>query len=168
LKQLSARQEEYVRSEEFEDLLDRTLRQVTAERHRGKLRLYAAFLAGAIESPGEPYHEQLRMLRTIDELQPDHMRIIRAMLEAPGQESGRYQSMSGSILRVLQRRVPEIPSDRLEELALQLTDELRLVTIGPALKTMMTAHGAEDLRGRFTPYGLRLVGYIRAVGESAS
>jgi hypothetical protein len=163
---LNASQDQYVRSDEFEDLLDRTLRQVAAERHRDKRRLYAAFLAGAIANPGEPYHEQLRFLRTIDELQPDHMRIIRAMLqEAPEEESGRYRSMSGSILGTLQRRLPDIAGDRLAELALQLTDELRLVTIGPALNSMMTARGAEDLRSRFTPYGLRLVAYILAAEE---
>src|SRR6266540_2351491 len=37
--------EGYVRSDEFDDLLDRTLRQVAAERHQEKRRLYAAFLA---------------------------------------------------------------------------------------------------------------------------
>ena len=76
------RSEDCIRSDEFEDLLDRTLRQAATERHENKRRLYAAILAGAIENPGESsYHEQLRMLTTIEGLQPDHLRILRAMPE---------------------------------------------------------------------------------------
>jgi hypothetical protein len=90
------------------------------------------------------------------------------MLQSRPRRNLTVSSMSGSILRVLQHRVPEISGDRLAELALQLTDELRLVTIGPALNTTMTPHGAEDLRSRFTPYGLRLVAYIRAIEEGGS
>src|SRR5262249_50087884 len=76
--------EDYIRSDEFEDLLDQTLRRVATERQEAKRRLYAAFLASAVTSPGEPYHEQLRFLRTVEELQPDHIRVIRAMLQDPG------------------------------------------------------------------------------------
>jgi hypothetical protein len=163
---LDRSREEYIRSDEFEDLLDRTLRQVTTERSRSKRRLYAAFLAGAIESPGEPYHEQLRMLRTIEELQPDHMRIIRAMQQTPEPEgSGRYRGMTSSPGATLERRVPDIPKERLMELAEQLTEELRVVTIGKNLSAMATQQGAEDLRSHFTPYGQRLLAYIRAADE---
>jgi hypothetical protein len=166
LRALGGRLDEgYVRSDEFEDLLDRTLRQVTSERSQAKRRLYAAFLAGAIENPGEPYHEQLRMLRTIDELQPDHIRIMRAMLQAP--ESGRYSSGTSSTGRILMRRLPEIPEDRLMELAMQTTEELHVTTIGKNLRSMATVQGAEDLRDLFTPYGRRLLAYIQAADQEA-
>jgi len=151
--------EDYVRSDEFEDLLDHTLRRVATERHEAKRRLYAAFLAGAITSPGEPYHEQLRFLRTLEELQPDHMRIIHAMLQEPSGEAAR--GLSGTISQSLQRRLSNMPQERIADLYGQLTDELKLV-VGGGFNTMMTAHGAEDLRNRFTRYGERLVAYIRA------
>ena len=60
--------EEYVRSDEFEDLLDQTLRRVATERHASKRQLYREFLVGAISKPGD-YDEQLRVLRTLEELQ---------------------------------------------------------------------------------------------------
>lgn len=151
--------EEYVRSDEFEDLLDQTLRRVMTERHESKRRLYAAFLAGAIKSPGEPYHEQLRFLRTVEELQPDHMRIIDAMAQAPPPGGG--QGIAGSISQTLRRRLPDLPGDRLADLYGHLTDDLKLI-VGSGFNTMMTAHGAEDLRNRVTPYGNRLLAYIRA------
>jgi hypothetical protein len=51
----------------IEDLLDRTLRQVAAERHRQAPSL-CGIPGRCHREPGEPYHEQLRFLRTVDEL----------------------------------------------------------------------------------------------------
>lgn len=159
--------EEYVRSDEFEDLLDQTLRRVAAERHEAKRRLYAAFLAGAVTSPGEPYHEQLRMLRTLEELQPDHLRIVRAMtLKEPITEpgvGGISPKGATTILETLRRRLAGVRIDRLEELVEQLTVELHVTEIDRRqLKTIMSAHGARDLQSRFTRYGHRVIAYIRA------
>ena len=67
----SAVSEEYVRTEEFEDLLEQALRRASEERSEEKRRMYRAFLSDAIEAPGESYDDQLRLLRTFEELQPD-------------------------------------------------------------------------------------------------
>lgn len=88
------------------------------------------------------------------------------MLQEPSRDAAR--GLSGSILQTLRRRVHEVAEDRIVELAEQLTEEFRLVTIGGSLRTMMTAGGAEDLRNRFTPYGQRLFTYILAADEEAS
>ena len=156
--------EEYVRSDEFPDLLDQTLRRVAHERHEGKRRLYAAFLAGAITTPGEPYHEQLRILRTLEELQPDHIRVIEAMRQEPGPAPPRTGGISTrgltSIRHILQERLPDIPPERLTELVAQLTDDLRVVMIGQRLDQRQVPGKAMDLRNEFTPYGRRLVAYI--------
>ena len=113
--------EDYLRGDEFEDLLDQTLRRVAAERSEEKRRLYAAFLTGAAISPGEPYHEQLRLLRTLEELQPDHVRIVRAMLQKPRDAPPRTGGISTrgltSFGHTLQERLPDIPPERLTELA---------------------------------------------------
>lgn len=148
--------EDYVRSDEFEDLLDQTLRRVAQERHEEKRRVYAAFLRGAIQDPGHPYHEQLRFLRTLEELQPDHVRIIQAMRQDPGNPAG---YISGSIRQTLMRRLPDMPEARLIDLYGQLVNELHLVQ-NTSLMAMMTSAGAEDLRRRFAEYGARLVSYI--------
>jgi ketosteroid isomerase-like protein len=144
--------EEYVRSDEFEDLLDQTLRRVSTERHEAKRRVYAAFLAGALTSPGEPYHEQLRFLRTFEALQPDHLRIIEAMMQESRPRGG---SGGGSIIQVLRLRLPDMQTERLTDLVEQLHDE-RLVTLDSKILTAYM-NDPQSLRGRFTPYGQRLV-----------
>lgn len=148
----------YIRSDEFPDLLDQTLRRVAHERHEGKRRLYATFLAGAIENPGEPYDEQLRLLRTIEQLQPDHIRILRAMLQEPAQTG---PGGSGTIIQTFERRLPGMSRDRITDLVVQLGRELHLVTLPPELTTPLAARSAENLRGRFTKYGEEVVDYIR-------
>lgn len=89
IKALSAKiQEQYVRSDEFEDLLDHTLRRVANERHEEKRRLYREFLLDAMTTQDMPYDERLRMVRTIDELQAAHIRVITAVLTDPRPASG--------------------------------------------------------------------------------
>jgi hypothetical protein len=63
----------YVRTDEFQELLERTLRLAADERSDEKRRIYRAFLTVAIVSPGEPYDEQVRFLQTLAEIQPDHI-----------------------------------------------------------------------------------------------
>jgi hypothetical protein len=146
--------QQYVRTEDFEELLERTLRQAADERSEEKRRIYRAFLTDAIESPGEPYNEQLRFLRHLDELQPDHLRVLKALSAAPEGGNG----ISGSPLQTLSGRLPTIQRDRVEELVGQLND-LR-VTDMTSLKTMMTFAGAQDLRHSLTVYGRRLLGLL--------
>src|SRR5262249_31001512 len=132
--------EDYLRSDEFEDLLDQTMRRGANERHNAKRRLFAAFLAGAILTPGAPYHEHLRHLRTLDELQTEHVRSIHAMLQEPGPTPPGTGGISTrgltSIGHVLRERLPDIPPRRLTDLVMQLIEDLRIVTFGRGLNTM--------------------------------
>jgi hypothetical protein len=145
----------YVHSEDFEELLEKTLRQAADERSEEKRRIYSAFLAGSIRSPGASYDEQLRILRTLEELQPDHIRLIKALLQEPALNNNDY---AGSMSGTLQKRLPDMTSERVRDLAQQLTD-MRVASLSN-LNTMMTARGAEDLRNRITDYGRSLVRYI--------
>jgi len=156
--------EEYIQSEEFADLVDQTLRRAALERHEEKRRLYALFLLGAIQNPGEPYDEQLRFLRTIELLQSDHVRIMKAML-APSAVD--FRQRSGAAIHTFRRRLPDISPERLEDLCEQLTSELRLARLdNQSLNTRMS--DAENLSGFFTRYGKRLLVYIQAIEESKS
>jgi hypothetical protein len=147
--------EEYVKTEDFQELFEKTLEQVGEERSEDKRRVYRAFLTDAIALPGKPYDEQIRFLKALDELQPDHLRIIRALSQAPEGGSG----LSGSPLNTLSQRLPDVARERIEDLVQQLND-LRIIGM-TSLKTMMTFHGAQDLRHAVLPYGKRLLGFIR-------
>lgn len=146
--------EGYVKTEDFEELLERTLRQAADERNEEKRRIYRAFLMNAIKSPGEPYDEQVRFLRVFEELQADHIWILKACMETPAQ----VQGMTGSQGATLSRRLPDIPRDRIENLVTQMND-LRITSL-TGMRTMMTARGAEDLRKAVTPFGERFVRYL--------
>lgn len=80
--------EEYVKTEDFEELLEQTLKRAADERNESKRKIYRAFLTNAIESPGELYDDQIRFLRTLEELQPDHLLVIRALSQSPDPDPG--------------------------------------------------------------------------------
>jgi hypothetical protein len=147
----------YVKTEDFEELLEKTLRQAAEERNEEKRRAYAAFLANDIKSPGRPYDEKIRILRTLEEIQADHIRVLKVLLQEPDPNIEKTSSI-GAISQTLQRQLPDMSSEAITDLARQLTD-MRLAELG-SLNTMMTARGAEDLRSRVTEYGRRFVQYI--------
>jgi len=147
---------EYVRSDDFRELLERTLRQVAYERSEEKRRVYAAFLADDIANPGEPYDEKIRFLRTLEELQTDHIRLLKAYSKEPTREE--ESGYSGSIAQTLIRRLPDMKPERIHDLASQLQD-LKLVT-HTSINTMMTARGAAHIYNYISPYGKRFTKYI--------
>jgi len=145
--------EKYVKTEEFEDLLEQTLKRVGEERNEEKRHLYKAFLTDAIESPGKSYDEQLRLLRTF-EIVPDHLRVLKALSQEPKPNPG----MMSSPIQTLRERLPEFEEQRIEELIVQL-NVMRVTNIS-SLKVMMTGRGAADLRNSVTVYGKRILSYI--------
>ena len=146
--------EEYVKTEDFEELLEQTIKRAADERNEEKRQIYRSFLTNAIESPGEPYDEQIRFLHTLEELQSDHLKVLRALSKTPDPDPG----MMGSPDQTLHQRLPELEGERVEELITQLND-LR-VTNMTSLKTMMTGRGAADLKHSITSYGQRFMQYI--------
>lgn len=158
VKRLSAQvRDEYVRSEEFEELLDHALRRVAVERHEEKRGLFRAFLFETITT-APAYDEQLRVLRVLEELQAAHIALIRAVLQEP--DPRHIDGISASQIGTLKRRMPGFTDEQIGDLVAQLND-LRIVKLG-SLNTMMTARGAGDMRGTVTPFGQRFVQYILA------
>jgi hypothetical protein len=153
--------EEYVRSDEFEDLLDQTLRRVSAERHEEKRRLYRGLLLSAMTSAETEYDEQLRFLRIIEQLQVAHVRVLRALIQpfAPPTSAGhaRYSSLTTSQLDALRQRLPDVAADRIADLMGQL-DSLGVVTAASLRAMAMTV----DLRTTVTAFGQRFVTYVLA------
>lgn len=144
----------YVKTEAFEDILEQALKRVSEERNEEKRQLYKAFLSSTIKLPGETYDEQLRLLRTFEELVPEHLHMLKALMKEPDPNPG---SM-GSPNQTLIERLPDMNQNRIEEIINQLND-MRITNLG-SLKVMMTGHGAQDLRHRITPYGLKILSFI--------
>ena len=146
--------EEYVRKEEFEDLLEQTLKRVVDERNVVKRKIYRAFLTDAVKNPGEDYDEQIRILRALEHLQLNHILVLKALLQEPDPNPLNM----GSPNQTLKRRLPEMDEHQIGEMVTQLND-LRITNMGN-LKVMMTGHGAENLEHSITAYGKRFLKYI--------
>lgn len=144
----------YVKTEEFEDILEQALKRVGEEHNEEKRQLYKAFLTDAIESPGELYDDQLRLLRTFEELTPNHLYLLKAMSQEPAPNPG----MMGSPNQTLKGRLPQFSEQEIEEMVNQLND-MRVTSL-TSLKVMMTGRGASDLRHVVTEYGKRIIAYI--------
>lgn len=147
--------ENYAQSREFQELGFQTLRRVLDEHNEQKRRIYRAFLVGAIKSPGESYDEQLRFLRTLEELQGDHIRVVRALMQTPESITGG----TGSQISTLERRLRDMKRERITDLVDQL-NAMRITKLAD-LDVTMSAHGAANLQKALTPYGRRLVAYIQ-------
>lgn len=146
--------EEYVKTEDFEELLEKALKQVAEERTEEKRQAYRRFLTEAIVSPGEPYDEQVRFLRIMEEIQADHIRILWALSQPPNPNPG----MMGSPGQTIAERLPDIPRNRINELVTQMND-IRITNM-TSMSVMMTGHGAQDLRSSITPVGQRFIRYL--------
>ena len=148
--------ENYVRTEDFEDILAQTLKRVGEERHEVKRKIYSAFLLGAIRETGEGYDEQLRFLKTLEDVQIDHLLVLKALSKTPENSENLIIS---SHIKTLSRRLPEMNADHIEEIVSQLND-MRLVKL-TSLRVMMTPSGAEDLRHSVTDHGTRFIEYLK-------
>jgi hypothetical protein len=148
--------ENYVKTDEFHELLENTLRRAADERAEEKRRLYRAFLTKAITSGAAAYDEQISVLRVLEQLQVDHVRVLGALLSQPRPEE--ELGTMGSQLQTLVRRLPGLTREHIERLVGELND-LRLTNLR-SLHTVMTAHGAENLRHALTPLGSRFVEFV--------
>lgn len=148
--------ENYVRTEDFAELAEKVLRQAANERSEEKRRILKEFLVGAIKSPGEePYEEQVCFLRTLEEIQPADIVVLRAIIQQPNPNP---DFEVGSHKHVLAQRLPGTPMEHIMERIEQLR---RLGIITPSgLGTTMTGSGAEQMSHWVTPYGRRFIRFI--------
>ncbi len=145
--------EKYVQTDEFQELLEATLRRASEEHNEEKRRIYRDFVVNAIRRPGDSYDDQLRILRTLEDLSLDHIRLLRAMAQEPAQLTSSFGI--GSPSQTLSKRLGGVQRERLDELVADLNAR-RLANL-QGLHTTMTAHGAEDLRSAITPFGRKVL-----------
>lgn len=147
----------YVQTEDFQDLLEKTLQESANERVEEKRKAYAAFLANDISSPEHSYDEKLRILRTLEEVQTDHIRMLKAFSQEPDYKS--IIGSIGSVRQTLEKRLPGFDDNKITDFTDQL---IRMGLIDSTrLNTMMTARGAEELQRIITPYGHRFLAFIQ-------
>lgn len=147
---------DYVRTEDFEELLEHALRRAADERNAEVRGLYVRFLRRVIVEPADEYDDQMEVLRAVESLRREHIAVLQALLAEPtGDESSGF---AGSPMQTLEGRTG-LDRDRIEPVVERL-DELKLAKARDGLFTMMTARGAASLRGRVTDLGVRVLDYV--------
>jgi hypothetical protein len=148
--------EQYVKTDEFHELFEKALRSAAEERNEDKRRIYRDFIVNAIRQPSQsPYDERVRILRVIEDLDLDHIRVLRAIAQEPGPIDPHG---IGSPSQTLAGRVGGIPMERIEELVHELNS--RRITKLERLRVTMTARGATDLRTDITTLGRQVLDMI--------
>ena len=147
---------EYVRTEEFEELMEQALRRTADERHAEVRSLYLRFIHRAITEPSDEYDEQMEVFRVIERLRKPHVSILQALRQEPGPEADK--KYMGSPLQTLEERTGLDPN--VLDSAVGTLNDLRLTNTG-SLRVMMTGHGSESLQHTVTPLGMRVLDYIR-------
>lgn len=157
---VSEASKEYVKTEDFEELLLETLERVSKEPDDERRKLYGLFLTGSIASPHQPYNEQLRLLKTLEDIQPAHLIVLRAYMQDPDPNGS-----SRSMRQTLQKRI----GDQLQSSSASIGDlvdqlyRLDLLSQGSdSLGVGMTTTGAENLASRLTPFGSRFMAFLLA------
>jgi hypothetical protein len=151
---IEADREAFLRSEDFENLLIETLQRVAAERDESKRWAYRNILLNAVRDAGQSYDETLRFLRVLEQLQPNHVEVLRAYDAEPAESN---TLIGGSRRHTLGNRLHEMPAEHIDDLVVQLED-LRLTT--GSLQGMVTGPSAVDLRPLITPFGRRFLMYV--------
>lgn len=149
--------ERYVTTDDFQEILERTLRQAADERNQEKRRLYKDFLSGIIQSPGGRFEDQVRFLRTLEVIEPDHVRVLRALLAEPTDGP----SLMGSFRQTLMRRLPGFSQEQIAQLVSDL-DAHRLTNgLAGRLVVMMTGRGSADMKHALSDYGRQFISFLR-------
>ena len=147
--------EEYVKTEDFQELSEQTLLRVQDERNEEKRRIYRDFLIDAIKAPMELYDEQLRFLRTLEEMQPDHIRILRVLNNPLDVRPSPRLEHTIPRLQSLSLMLLDIPHPRMADLVDQLNSML-LTTLTEEDDVLGPVH----LPSTITPYGHRFIKFI--------
>ena len=148
---------EYVRTEDFEDLLQQTLRRVADERNAEVRNLYVRFIHRAIVEPGDEYDSQMDVLRAIGRLRGVHLTVMRALRQDPRPDADR--KFAGSPSQTLRERTG-LSSEQIKG-AVETLNDLRLINLD-GLHVMMTGRGSESLQHTVTTLGIQVLDYIAA------
>lgn len=81
--------EDFVKSEDFADIFEKTAQAVADERDETKRRLFANYIRNNIATPAISYNLRLKCLRLLTQVDTHHIDLIKALLQSPTlQEAG--------------------------------------------------------------------------------
>ena len=75
--------EEFVKTEDFVDIFDKTAQAVADERHDTKRSFFANYILNNIAAPEVSYDLRLKCLRLLEEINTQHLDLLEALLRKP-------------------------------------------------------------------------------------
>lgn len=152
----------FVRSTDLPDLFGQIIPRVQQERNEDKRRYYKNILLGAVTSDSvDPYDEAVKYVKTLEELQPVHIVVLRAVaVEVPKEESWKRDWSSDFLINTLLERLPQIPKNQFPEILEDLNHTRVTKFKIDSLSLAMTGASAANLRSRMTEYGKAFVKFV--------
>jgi hypothetical protein len=142
---------EFVRSSEFDRMVEDVLDRVQQVKNEEKLSYWAALLAGVARTDRPALSDRERMIETLDDLRPSNLRLLHVIATT---RQGPPDLYMGGVSHTLKWKMPDVPEDDFRRDWADLARE-DLVQSYPS--GMMTAEGAGNLAVRLTNYGREFV-----------
>lgn len=156
--------EEYVSSEDFEDLMEEALQKAVRERSQAKRQAYARFLANDLRRPAaQPYDAKRTLLKKLEALEDDHLRLLAAIVREPrvidslGIAGGRGFVLAGRMGEDIKQVEALFEGLQQEDLAHRAA----------SLMGMVSEREAEHTSQLLTKLGHALVGYLASVDSGS-
>ena len=146
---------EFVRTKDFDRMVEDVLDRVQTVRNEDKLGYWAALLAGAATVSRPSPTDRDRMIETLDGLRPEHLRLLHVIATTNEPPPNLY---AGGVSATLDWKLPDVPND---EARRRWNELARSDLVGSYPSGTMTAAGAGNLVGRLTPYGRDFVRLLR-------
>lgn len=149
--------EEFVKSEDFIDILEKTTQAVADERQEAKRAFFATFVLNNISHPEITYDRRLKCLGVLKQVDTRHIDLLTALLKQPTPQE---RNMSiGAPSTTIERRAPHLRDDL--RAIIHETNTLGLTAMRDDYLNMnMTGDGAANLQHGVTSLGKEFLGFI--------
>jgi hypothetical protein len=153
---------EFVRSSEFDRMVEDVLDRVQQVKNEDKLGYWAALLAGVATRDRPAQKDRERMIETLDGVRPSNLRLLHVIATT---RQGPPDLYMGGVSHTLKWKMPDVSE---EDIRRDWNDLARFDLVQNYPSGMMTAEGAGNLTVRMTDYGRRFVRLLSLEAGAAS
>jgi hypothetical protein len=146
---------EFVRSAEFDRMVEDVLDRVQQVKNEDKLGYWAALLAGVATTDRPPASDRERMIETLDGLRPSNLRLLHVIATTHEGDPG---LMAGGVMHTLKWKMGDIVE---EDIRRDWADLARFDLVQSYPSGTMSGRGAGDLSVRQMRYGREFVRLLR-------
>ena len=156
--------QEFVGSEEFEDLAEEVFSRATDTRSQARLDAFRALFLNTVIAKKPGYEDAAEVAALVDGFQERHIVLLRILADPLradrelGNPVGEGGGFSTSFARILGTLLSEWDQDQIERTWENL-GAWRLHNSG-GIAGMMTDRGIHQLEGRLTEFGMKVTSYI--------